>query len=113
MLCDVKSLLKARFMPAFKTSNPATRTIGKIVATSSPILRLPPAISEKLPTMTGLTVPPKSPANAKKANIAVPPFGHFCEERLIVPGHIMPTLNPQRAHPVRPRIGKGEREASK
>ena len=85
--------------------------MGKIAAASSPIFRLPPAISEKLPTIAGLTVPPKSPANAKKANIAVPPCGHFWEERLIVPGHIMPTPNPQRAHPVSPRIGKGEREA--
>lgn len=87
--------------------------IGKIVAVSSPILRLPPASSEKFPTIAGLTVAPKSPANAKKANIAVPPFGHFWEERLMVPGHMMPTLKPQRAHPASPRTGRGEREASK
>ena len=103
----------AYFIFRFKASRPTTRRSGKMVAVSSPVFRLPPASFEKLPTIAGLTIPPKSPANAKKANMAVPPFGHFCEERLIVPGHIIPTLNPQRAHPVRPRTGKGEREASK
>ena len=44
-------------------------------------------VPENFPTIAGLTVPPKSPANAKNANIAVPPCGHFWEERLIVPGH--------------------------
>lgn len=101
------------FILRFRTSKRPTRRIGKIAAASRPIFRLPPANSEKLPTIAGLTVLPKSPANAKKANIAVPPFGHAWEERLIVPGHIMPTLKPQRAHPARPRIGNGERAAIK
>ncbi len=72
----------------FNTTKPTTKRIGKIVAASSPIFRFPPAISEKFPIIAGLTVAPKSPASAKKANIAVPPFGHFGEERRIVPGHI-------------------------
>ena len=101
------------FIFRFKTNKRKTRRIGKIVAASSPVFRLPPASSERLPTIAGLTVLPKSPANAKTANMAVPPCGHFREERLIVPGHIMPTLKPQRAQPARPRIGKGEREASR
>ena len=84
-----------------------------MVAMRSPIFRLPPAISDMLPTIAGLTVAPKSPAKAKNANIAVPPLGHFCEERLIVPGHRIPTAIPQSAHPAKPRNGKGERDASK
>ena len=87
--------------------------IGKMVATNNPILRLPPAISENLPTIAGLTVAPKSPAKAKKANIAVPPRGHFCDEILMVPGHIIPTANPQRAHPANPNIEEADKDASK
>ena len=87
--------------------------IGNIVVKSNPVFKFPPTASAIPPTITGLTVAPKSPASAKKANIAVPPFGHFCEERLIVPGHIIPTDNPQRAQPIRPRIGIGDRDASK
>ena len=86
---------------------------GNTDAASNPIFRLPPASPEMLPTAVGLTVAPKSPANAKKANMAVPPFGHAWDERLIVPGHIIPTPKPQSAHPIRPRNGNGEREASK
>ena len=87
--------------------------IGNIVATSNPILRLPPAISERLPAKEGLIIAPKSPANAKNANIAVPPFGQFCEEILIEPGHIIPTVPPQRAQPISPRIGNVDNAASK
>jgi len=78
----------------FKISRPTTRRTGKTVATSNPVFRLPPANSEMLPTMVGLTVAPRSPANAKNANIAVPPLGHFREEILIEPGHIIPTAKP-------------------
>lgn len=87
--------------------------IGNIVATNNPILRFPPASSERLPTIAGLIIAPKSPANAKKANIAVPPFGHRCEEILIEPGHIMPTADPQSAQPISPRIGKVDKDASR
>lgn len=83
------------------------------MATSNPVLRLPPAISERLPTIVGLTVAPKSPANAKNANIAVPPLGHFCEDMLIDPGHIIPTAKPQRAQPASPRIDMVDSEANK
>ena len=86
---------------------------GKIVAASNPDLRLPPAISERLPTIAGLTIAPKSPAKAKNANIAVPPLGHFCEDMLIDPGHIIPTAKPQREQPASPRIGNEDSEANK
>jgi len=52
-----------RFVPLltflFKISNPIARKIGKIVAASSPTLRSPPAISERFPTIAGLTVATK------------------------------------------------------
>lgn len=84
---------------------------GKAVATSSPVLRSPPNKSEIPPTIAGLTVAPRSPAKAKNANIAVPPLGHFCEEILIVPGHIIPTEMPHSAHPANPIIGISDKEA--
>ena len=93
--------------------NPIVKMIGNTVAVSKPILRLPPAISENLPTIAGLTAAPKSPARAKKANIAVPPLGHFCEEMLIVPGHMIPTVNPQRAHPARPKTEDADNDAKR
>ena len=64
-----------------------------------------------LPTIVGLTVAPKSPAKAKNANIAVPPLGHFCDEILIVPGHIIPTETPQSAQPANPIIGIDDKDA--
>lgn len=97
----------------FRINKPNTSTIGNTVATSNPVLRLPFAISERLPTMAGLTIAPKSPAKAKKANIAVPPLGQCLEDMLIEPGHIIPTPKPQSAQPASPRIGIAERDANK
>ena len=54
-----------------------TNIIGNSVAVNSPVLRFPPAATEIFPTIEGPTAAPKSPANAKNANIAVPPSGHF------------------------------------
>ena len=87
------------------------RISGNAAAASSPVFRLPPARLEMLPTIAGLTVAPKSPAKAKSANIAVPPLGHFREEILIAPGHIMPTEMPQNAQPASPIIGKEDKDA--
>ena len=88
-------------------------TVGNKVAKSKPVLRLPPTASAIPPTIAGLTVAPKSPANARKANIAVPPFGHFCEEMQIVPGHIIPTDNPQSAQLTRPIMEICDKDANK
>ena len=118
---------KGKFFPTLKTGfyrfliftfrlrkiNPIVKIIGNTTAVNNPTLRLPPAISENLPTIAGLTAAPKSPAKAKKANIAVPPMGHFCDEILIVPGHIIPTANPQREHPVNPNTEESDNDASK
>ena len=96
-----------------RINNPNTRTDGNAVATNRPAFRSPSAISARLPTIAGLTIAPKSPANAKNANMAVPPLGQLREEMLMEPGHIMPTAKPQRAQPARPRIGSVDREANK
>ena len=86
---------------------------GKTVAYRSPALRFPPAISESVPTMVGLTVAPRSPARARNANIAVPPLGQVAEEMLSEPGHMMPTARPQRAQPESPSMGEDERDATR
>ena len=40
-----------------------------------------------------------SPPSAHSPNIAVPPFGILCAERLRVPGHTTPTERPDRPSP--------------
>ena len=45
--------------------------------------------------------------------MAVPPLGHFWEEMLMEPGHMMPTARPQRAQPARPSTGEADRAASR
>ena len=81
--------------------------------TRSPILMLPPNKSATLPTIAGPIPPPRSPAIAKSANIAVPPVGNALEEMLIVPGHMIPTENPHTIHPASPIIGFSENDANK
>ena len=88
-------------------------TTGKTTAKSKPVFRLPPTASAIEPTIVGHIVAPKSPASAKKANIAVPPLGQVFEEIQIVPGHIMPTASPQRAQPIRPKIAIDDSAANK
>ena len=87
--------------------------MGKAVPARSPVLRSPPAAWEMLPTMAGLVIAPKSPARAKKANIAVPPKGQCFEDMLIDPGHIIPTAKPQSAQPASPRKGSRDNDANK
>ena len=86
---------------------------GNIVAASKPFFKFSPVASATFPTRTGPAVAPRSPANAIKANMAVPPDGHFLEERLIVPGHMIPTARPQRAHPHKPSIAQDDRDDNK
>jgi hypothetical protein len=45
--------------------------------------------------------------------MAVPPDGKTLDARLKVPGHMIPTERPQRAHPARERRGKGENTVTK
>ena len=43
-------------------------------------------------------------------NMAVPPMGNFCEEMLMVPGHIIPTEKPQIMQPTSPVNGEEDME---
>lgn len=63
------------------------------------------------PTIPGPILPPKSPAMARRENIAVPPFGKVFEEILIVPGHIIPTENPHTIQPISPIVGLDDKAA--
>lgn len=93
--------------------NPINKRKGKTTADRSPALRLSPKALDTNPTVVGPNEQPVSPAKASSANIAVPPFGHFSEARLKVPGHIAPTDNPHIPHPINERIATGERDAKR
>ena len=80
------------------------RITGKISPHLMPLLILVPAFWVIRPTIPGPILPPKSPAMARRENIAVPPFGNVFEEILIVPGHIIPTENPHTIQPISPII---------
>lgn len=73
---------------------------------------LPAYKSAVLPTIAGPILPPRSPAIARSANIAVPPVGNAFEEMLIVPGHMIPTENPHTIHPISPITGFVENDAN-
>ena len=81
------------------------RAAGKQIAARIPARSCPPARLETFPTRVGPREQPRSPARAKKANMAVPPF-ILAEARLNVPGQSMPTEKPQRAQPARPAGGQ-------
>ena len=88
-------------------------TNGNTHPASIPFWRLSFAYWVIFPTRLGPKAPPKSPAIASSANIAVPPVGSRLEEILIVPGHIIPTENPQTIHPIRPTTGFADIDAIK
>ena len=85
---------------------------GKTHPASSPLWRSSPACWVIAPTIPGPAAPPISPAMARSANMAVPPAGIFCDEILMVPGHMMPTENPQMTHPSSPTIGDCDVDAA-
>lgn len=86
---------------------------GKTDPISIPVFRLSFVLCVTAPTRPGPKAPPRSPAMASNANMAVPPAGSYREQILIVPGHIIPTENPHKIQPTRPRTGLAEIEAVK
>lgn len=52
------------------------------------------------PTRLGPLTQPTSPASARYANIAVPPFLKYFAAKLKTPGHMSPTDKPVSAHPI-------------
>ena len=83
---------------------------GKTQPTSIPAFKLSPEFCVTVPTMYGPMEPPRSPAIASNANIAVPPSGILPEVMLIVPGHMIPTEKPHRMQPISPMTGLADRE---
>lgn len=81
-----------------------------MIAARIPFFRLSDAILEIYPTSEGPPEHPKSPASASNANMAVPPFLIAADALLKLPGHIIPTDNPQIPHPTSDKNGEGERE---
>ena len=71
----------------------------------------PAAIARSLraPAILGPTQQPTSPANASRANMAVPPAGMRWEAVEYIPGHMTPTAKPDTAQPMRERRGQGEK----
>ena len=73
-----------------------------------PIFKLSPNILAILPANVGPPAQPTSPANARNANIAVPPPFIEVDASLYVPGQSMPTENPDTAIPIKPTIADDE-----
>lgn len=87
--------------------------IGKTVAAKMPIFKLSPSIPAILPANVGPPAQPTSPANARNANIAVPPPFIEVDASLYVPGQSMPTENPDTAIPIKPTIADDENDTVK
>ena len=60
------------------------------------------------PTNVGPPPQPTSPARARRANNAVPPVFNDLAALLKLPGHIIPTDNPQIEQPISESKGDGE-----
>ena len=78
---------------------------GNITAAKIPVCNCPVVALETNPTKVGPTEQPKSPAKASKAKSVVPPARSEAAAVLKVPGHIIPTESPVRAHPIKLIIG--------
>ena len=79
---------------------PAVIISGKTAAERMPRFIFP-VYDETSPTRNGPQEQPTSPASASRENIIVPPFFSEVAALLKVPGHIIPTDNPQSPQPTR------------
>ena len=91
-------------------TSPIISTIGKIIAAKIPTLRSSLNRADTVPTTVGPIEQPTSPANARKANIAVPPRLSVAADKLKVPGQRIPTAKPHRPQPSKMIRGSGESE---
>ena len=98
---------------ASERRTPIRSTAGKTTEQRMPKLSPLPEDSESIPTKEGPPEQPRSPASAKKANIAAPPPFSEAAAMLNVPGHMIPTENPQMPQPIRLSAAAGEREITK
>ena len=90
-----------------------TKSTGNTDAASRPLCILFSAEPVQRPTMDGPTVPPTSPARAKRAKSAVPPCGRLADVRLIEPGHIIATARPLNIQPIKDISGMGDSDANR
>ena len=72
-----------------------------MMAAKIPCFKFPPIRSVAMPTTLGPLPQPRSPARAKKANMAVPPRRMDLAPMEKQPGHMIPTERPHRAQPAR------------
>lgn len=89
------------------------KATGKIIADKIPIFKLLLKAFETNPTNVGPPEQPTSPANAKNANIAVPPPFMLTADILNVPGQRIPTESPHSPHPRSPNTADDVREIIK
>ena len=87
--------------------------IGNITAAKIPVCNCPVVAFETNPTNVGPTEQPRSPARASKAKRVVPPARSEAAAVLKVPGHIIPTESPVRAHPIKLIMGLDVKPVSK
>ena len=112
-VCGNKTQRILCFLCQTRAETPATSRNGNTEAISSPNDNPSPDNDESQPTKAGPPPHPKSPANANKANITVPPAGKIRAPRLNVPGHIIPTENPHNPQPHNDNSGCGAKTASR
>ena len=94
-------------------SRQITKSTGNTDAANRPLWILFSAEPVQRPTMDGPTVPPTSPARAKSAKSAVPPWGILADVRLIEPGHIIATARPLNIQPIKEISGIGDNDANR
>ena len=99
------------FLPRIKSIT--SKITGNTSPTPIPARILSPVYCVMRPTMPGPMLPPRSPAMARSANMAVPPAGNLSEEMLIVPGHMIPTEKPHMIQPTKPANGFADRDVSR
>ena len=80
------------------------------MAQRMPTRKLSSNALEIMPVRVGPPEQPTSPAKARRANRAVPPFRRAAEALLKVPGHMIPTESPHTEQPMSPTMGDGIRE---
>ena len=98
------------FFVLLKIKSMINKAVGKISLITMSARILFPVFCVTRPTIAGPMLPPRSPAMASSANMAVPPMGNFCEEMLMVPGYIIPTEKPQIMQPTSPVNGEEDME---
>ena len=104
---DVKSLANSKYC------SPMISRTGNTIAAKSPAFRFSENAPDTTPTTPGPEEHPRSPASARSANNAVPPFGQDAAAILKVPGQNTPTENPQSPHPSSASTGFGDNAASR